>query len=453
MPQSLEESPTWFHSAQRKFWDCPKPIVCICAGWQSGKTVSLVPWLLREIQRCGPGDYGAFSATFRLLDKKLLPEMEKALGPFAEWRSAKMQFRFTHAGSRLIWGKGWSGEPTVIQLGYAENPDSLESATLKAAIWDEAGQRLVPEQSFRTVMSRLMVHRGRLGVASRPYEPGWYERLVKDGLAGSERVGVINFPSWANPLNPPETDPYWDELRAKMPLWMFLMLYEGIFTRPAGLIYDCFDYDRDTYEDRPIPKGWNIYPGVDFGGLNMAGILVAEDPHSGELLAFHEYHVGQKRETKDHVRDIRNGNALSIGAGGSHQEDGWRESFGGSFLGEGIWLDEPPVNDVEVQIQCVYEQIATHKLKFARKGCSRTIDQLETYAREVDDDGVPTEKIANKSIWHLLDALRYIITKLRPPKKLVLSSPSYTPKLGAPTPNVNQAPERRWDLTGRFARK
>ena len=37
------------------------------------------------------------------------------------------------------------------------------------------------------------------------------------------------------------------------------------------------------------------------------------------------------------------------------------------------------------------------------------LDQKRTYARELDDRDEPTEKIADKETFHLLDAERYII--------------------------------------------
>jgi len=449
------QPPDWFHSYQTEAWNADEPIVAICAGWQSGKTVTLPPLLKREIQRRGPGDYGAFSSTYKLLSRKFLPELKKEFKDYAEFRTSDQQFIFTESGSRKLYGPSWNGAPTIIQLGHAENPDSLESATLKAVVWDECGQRLVPEQSFRTVESRLMVNRGRMLLASRPYESGWYERLVKKGQSEYGKVKVISFPSWANPQNPTEDDPYWEELRATMPEWMFTILYRGQFTQPLGLIYDCFDYERDTCDDFPIPDTWNCYPGADFGEVNTAGIVIAEDPHSNELYAIHEYHAGSKKTTAEHIEGIKTGThphtgqtvkfRLSVGAGGARTEEGLREL---SSL-YGMMLDEPPDNNVEVQIQCVYEQIARHRLKFFRRSCERTIDQIQLYSREVDDEGNVTDKIADKAKWHLMDSLRYIITKLRPPVVLSDTVASYVPRHEVKTVERRTA---RWDLTGRTKR-
>jgi hypothetical protein len=412
--------PRWFHDFQRLAWTKRKPILAIAAAWQSGKTVFLPPWLKREIQECGPGDYGAFSSTFKLLNRKFLPELKKEFKDLAEWKAGDQQFHFTEEGSKRLWGDGWKGDPTIIQLGHAENPDSLESATLKAVAWDEPGQRLVPEQSFLTVESRLMVNRGRMALASRFYQAGWWERLTKGQLADPSRLDVVSFPSWANPLNPQADDPYWAELRNRLPAWLYAILYEGKFERPANVIYDTFDYDEDTEPDFDISPDWPLYVGMDFGPVNTAAVVLAEDKSNNLLWVIAEYHTGKKLEWSKLGAEIAaltgdraGGRAFVGGAGGNKTgEEGWREAMRKHH----IPLDEPPVGDVEVQIQCVYSELATKKLKFFRKGCAKLIDDIGMYSRETGDDMEASDKIADKSKWHRLDALRGIVTKLRPPK-------------------------------------
>ena len=409
-----ETPPEWFHSFQRKAWDDDSQIVAICAGWQSGKTVGLPFWLRREIQRRGPGDYGAFSSTYKLLNRKFLPELKKCFADLAVFRASDQQFVFTDTGNRTIHGPQWNGEPTIIQLGHAENPDSLESATLKAVVWDECGQRLVPEQSYDTVRSRLMVNRGRMCLATKPYESGWFERLVTKQNDG---VGVISFPSWANPVNPVEDDPYWDSIRSEMALWRFVMQYEGRFTMPAGLIYDCFDWEKHTCEDFDVSK-LQCHPGMDFGKVNTAGIVAADDPSSGVIYVIGEYHAGAKRDYPAHVASMREltrlsagGKSLSPGCGGNkHGEDGWREAY----RMHGLALDEPPENNIEVQIQNVWSLLNQGKLKFFRKGAKDTIADVQHYSRKVDTDGNITDVIDEDAKWHRLAAVRYLMAKLRP---------------------------------------
>lgn len=437
---SFEAAPTIYgypaHEYQLQTWTDPHSIIAICAGWQSGKTVILPHWLKREIQRKGPGDYGAFSSTFKLLNRKFLPELKRVFGDVAEFRSGDQQFVFTELGNRIIHGPKWNGDPTLIQLGHAENPDSLESATLKAVAWDECGQRLVPEQSYHTVRSRLMVNRGRMCLASKPYESGWFERLV---ASKDPSVGVVTFPSWSNPLNPPEDDAYWEQIRCEMPLWRFVMQYEGRFTMPAGLIYDCFDWERNTCEDFDLDRTSLLYPVMDFGKVNTAGLGIAEQGDT--LYVFGEYHAGQKRDYPEHVASMKQltarnaqGRGYQPGCGGNkHGEDGWREAY----RRNGLALDEPPEPNIEVQIQAVYSLMKQGRLKFFRCGARQTIEDVKHFSRQVDEDGNITDKIEKESVWHLLAALRYGVSKLaRPRPRGTASAPRIAPAQISPIVHV-----------------
>lgn len=413
-----------FHPKQVEAWNSRYPIITICAGWQSGKTVLLSYWLRREIQRKGPGDYGAFSSTFKLLERKFLPELKETFKGLAEWLEGKQRFQFTAEGSYAMWGNEWTGKPTIIQLGHAEDPNSLESATLKAVAWDEPGQRLVPEQSFLTIESRLMVNRGRMCLASRPYDLGWYERLVK-GLAPSLRAitHVVSFPSWECPANPPKDDPWWQGLRDRLQDWKFNMLYGGEFTRPAGAIYDCFSRKTHTVKRFLIPRTWQRYEGIDFGGVNTANIKGAWDPIRNKLVIYKCTLSGNKA-VKEHVKEwekseeqffeqpegvfgpqARKNLTEPIRYGGAGSEDNWRTEFAVAEYP----IAKPSYSAVEPGIQRVYSLIKLNMIEFF-DDLSFLLDELDNYSWETTDDGEPIPgKIEDKAIFHRADSLRYQI--------------------------------------------
>ena len=74
-------------------------------------------------------------------------------------------------------------------------------------------------------------------------------------------------------------------------------------------------------------------------------------------------------------------------------------------------MHRPPISDVEVGINRVYKAFKNGVLKISSR-CVKLLDELASYSRELDDSGEPTEKIEDKSIYHLLDALRYIMSFL-----------------------------------------
>lgn len=412
------------HAGQRRAMQSQKRQILALAGWQSGKTVIGPPWLHREIAHCGPGDYLVASPTYPLMMKKVLPEFLRLfrqllrLGEFVG--GSKNIFTFSEDGCQRTWGSV-PDIPVQVFFGHAADPDSLESATVKAAWLDEAGQKGFRVASYETIMGRLSIHQGRVLITSRPYDLGWMKQLLYDPWrqAGENHpdIDVINFRSIDNPAFPREE---YERARRTLPPWKFRMAYDGLFTRPAGLIYDNFDDATHKIKRFPIPPNWPRYLGLDFGGVNTAGIFFAAEQDgtrpTGRYIAYREYKAGG-RTAVEHCYHLRQGEPrFQIAAGGSKSEGQWRTEFarGGIHAGqrvEGISLLSPAVPDVEVGIQRVYALHAEGKI-LVFDDLHGYLEQKATYSRELDDAGEPTEGIADKETFHFLDAERYIVGHL-----------------------------------------
>jgi hypothetical protein len=415
------------HPGQKRAIESRKRIVLVLAGWQSGKTEVGPPWLLREMKCCGPGDYLVASPTFPLMTKKVLPvfqrlfERTQRLGKFV---GGKNIFTFSDAGCNWLWGHVPDDPPRVL-FGHAGDPDSLESATVKAAWLDEAGQKGFRLGSYEAVMGRLAISQGRVLLTSRPYDLGWMKQRLYDPWEAAGRnhpaIDVVNFKSIENPAFSRE-----EYLRAKaeLPAWKFLMAYDGLFTRPAGLIYSSFDETRHKIPPFAIPPQWHRFVGLDFGGVNTAAVFFAEEMDStgmkktGRLIAYREYKAGE-RSAAEHVGQILKGEPRTpLCVGGSKSEGQWRLEFAKSRLGadgkpqQGLPVREPGTADVEVGINRVFAAFARNEL-IIFDNLHGLLDELQSYSRELDDMGEPTEKIAEKEIWHRMDAMRYIISHLK----------------------------------------
>jgi hypothetical protein len=188
------------------------------------------------------------------------------------------------------------------------------------------------------------------------------------------------------------------------------MFYRAIFTRPAGMIYDCFDEGRHKIKPFPIPDQWKRrYIGNDFGGVNTAGVFLVSEPESDKYYVVDEYHAGSKT-IEQHARDMMRGvphKTMVTAYGGAPSEDQWRWEFSK----HGMKIQRPPVPDVEVGITRVYEGFKSDKL-FVFDTCEKLLDEIQSYTREIDELGEPTEKIENKNAYHLCDSLRYICCHL-----------------------------------------
>lgn len=81
----LDKPQAWFHSGQLEAWGKEERVIGVISGTQGGKSVFGPWWLLREIQRRGPGDYaivGHHKTVFEIDPAPAdLVDLVKELGP------------------------------------------------------------------------------------------------------------------------------------------------------------------------------------------------------------------------------------------------------------------------------------------------------------------------------------------------------------------------------------
>ncbi|MBS1721242.1 MAG: terminase family protein [Armatimonadetes bacterium] len=401
----LETSPDWFHEGQRRAWNSKARTVAVIAGAQSGKTVLGPWWLIREMQRCGPGDYAIVGPTITLIERKAIPEFAevfcRTLG-LGTYRSTDHRFVLSEEGAMKLFGK--PDASLTVFIGYATKPDSLESATYKAIWADEAGQSDFQRGSWEALDRRRLVHQARALITTTPYSWNW---LKTDLLDRAETLGtdieVINFATTANPrVNPAEVE----RARRVLPDWRFAMMYEGKFTRPAGMVYADFRRDTHTVPRFEIPQDWQRFMGVDFGSRNTAAVWVALDPQNGIHYVTRTYHdAGQSPQ--DHVRRWRHDEPEPLRVGGAPSEGDWREGFAEA----GAPIQRPAIAAPEVQIARVRALFAERKLLIF-DDLERLIRELESLSYCVNSDGDPLPEIERESTFHRHAALRYACTLL-----------------------------------------
>ncbi len=396
-----------FHDGQLKALESTRRFILLLAGTQSGKTSFGPYWLYEEIQKRGPGDYLVATPTFTLLELKALSEFKRLfedhlqLGKYKG--SPSRVFQFSPKGEEVIFG-ATQANPTRILFGHAQDPESLESATIKAAWLDEAGQKKFKLGSWEAIQRRLSIHEGRVLITTTPYTLGWLKNELHDkAKAGDPDIELVQFESVMNPAFPRSE---FERMRASMPRWKFNMMYRGIFERPAGMIYDCFS-DAHKVPRFAIPDAWPRFLGVDFGGVNTAAVYLAQNPDTKAFYMYRTYHHGS-RNAGEHAAAMKKGEPGALTAfGGAKSEGQWRSEFKSG----GLPIHQPPVWEVEVGIDRVYELFKENRL-FIFDDLTAVTDDLESYSRVLNDEGEPTEKIEDKETYHLLDALRYICAYL-----------------------------------------
>lgn len=411
----------YLHEGQRRVWGSEARFVFMIAGKQSGKTVIGPVWLYRAICQLGPGDYLAISATYDLFKLKLLPALKQFfvhdLGIARYWAgdriielcdpyTGKFGARYGHE-HELMWGR--------IILRSADSEEGLQSASALAAWMDEPG--LYGSEVWKDVRGRLSLAGGpALGTttpyARRPwlktqvYDP-WSQGLVDD-------VEVVQF---ASVLSPFFSDEEFASLQATMQKHEFEMDYGGQFGRPPAAIYEDFiDKLREEGGHKVrrfiIPSEWPRFVAIDPGVINPGKIWVAHDTHENIYYIYRAEKGGVRRTSKEHadydVRRARDlGERVMWWAIGAKSEKYWREDYRAAGAND---VREPIVADVWEGIDRGITLIKQGRL-MVFEDLDDLIGEFFSYSREIKE-GEPTNNIANKSTYHLIDSYRYFAVQV-----------------------------------------
>jgi hypothetical protein len=429
-PETGEPEP--FHRGQELSYACPRRFIGMFSGYQGGKTIFGPAWMDREIGLRGPGDYFAVSATYDLFKLKMLPALlqyfEHTLGIGRYWAGDKiLELAEPDTGAFLA---RESDDPmwARIILRSADSKGGLESGTAKAAWADECGQDKFTYASFKALKRRLTLYRGRLLMTSTLYDPGWVDTDViqkaqKGGKTKVEKlpngavvevtdnaqadIGLVQFDSIANPAFPEEE---YEKARTELPDDEFQSFLRGRRVGSRTLVYDCFDRTggRNTCPRFAIPDDWTRYLGLDFGGQHTAAVFLAEEPTTLRLFVYRIY-MGGGKLASGHVQDILQGErGRPRTYGGSSSEDQWRTEFASGGLG----VIPPPIRDVDLGINRVYATVKTAGL-VVFDDLAGLLDEFSRYRYQRDRLGNVTKDVEAKQTFHLLDALRYVVSSIR----------------------------------------
>ena len=402
-----------FNPAQLAAWDSPARFTFLVCGTRSGKTSMSPWWLHREITETadpkgGVGnDYLAMTSTYRLFDNAFRPMMQEAFEQVLHtgryWPAAqcielidpKKKRFWAKKASDPMWGR--------ILMRTAEAWQSAEGMRARAAVCDEAGQDSFNLVVWESVLRRVSQDIGRVFAGTTPYNLGYlYTEIYERARRGDTDFAVLQFPSTTNPAFPPEE---FERARRTMPAWRFNMMYQGLFERPAGLIYGDFDERYQWIDPIALDPSWPTVVGLDFGPLNTGAVWITQTPE-GTLHLRQEYLEGNKTSPQ-HAQDImRLSSGMNVIAyvGGAKSEHQYRWDWQAA----GCPVKEPLIPDVEGGIDRVISFIKTKRF-YVHKTCSHWRDEAGSYCRKLDASGEPTEAIADKAKYHELDSCRYAI--------------------------------------------
>ncbi|RMD63484.1 terminase [Candidatus Parcubacteria bacterium] len=416
------------HPAQYRVLKSDKRFIVALGGTQGGKTVIGPYWLYQEIQRRGPGDYMVVAPHLGILEYKALPELLRLFDDYLSLGDYKKgnynYYVFSKDGMRRTFGDEWEGKsieeykPVRIFFGHAKNPNTLEAATAKAAWLDEAGQDEFKLDSWEAILRRLSINEGRVLLTTTPYNFGWlYKKLYKPWEDSGENHPLIDVVQFESRLNPAFPKDEWERAKRDLPAWKFDLFYRARFTRPAGLVFDCFGQENIVPPAYPR-RGDHIYFGMDFGGTNTAAVFAYYDMEENRLVVYDVYENGRVA-AYGHVEAMRKywepfSDEPPRGWGGSGGEGQFRTEMAIAGL---VVLEPDPTGpgSVEIGIGRLYSAFQNGMIAISER-CKDLIDDLYSYSYELDEEGEPIpDKIANKNRYHRVDALRYLASSFMSP--------------------------------------
>lgn len=253
-------------------------------------------------------------------------------------------------------------------------------------------------------------------------------------------------PDWASWQMPSKSNPYLpegevDAAEGRSTPLVFRQEWLAEFVQPAGAVYDCFDSRIESEETGPTnvisrsslgdASEYELHLGIDFGSANTACAAIWEEKaNPGTFICVGSYHASSDDEAL-HIERIRGGVGRELSAwGGAPSENAWRKRWAQA----GMNVARPPVvgtNGVDVQIAILYRLIREKKLKIC-SDLTALISEILAYSYKVDGDDRTTDLIEDKSIYHRLDALRYVMVALGHGWELKRESKNARPKISSP---------------------
>jgi len=191
-------------------------------------------------------------------------------------------------------------------------------------------------------------------------------------------------------------------------------LFYGLWSAPEGMIYNVFDEARHKVKAFSPPKIWPRFVGIDPFGAYIGALWLAYDPENQVLNVYREYYEPFGITTTGHAQNVvrlSKNETIFAWVGGGPSERQARTDWAAA----GVPLIAPPITDVWAQIDRVYNLLKTNSLVI-HDSCPALLDEIGAYKRKMKD-GVATDKIDDKGIFHLLDSLRYIVSWLSQPQE------------------------------------
>ena len=410
-------------------------------GTGAGKSLAGGLWLLLQqiaaAKRLAADPRSKRIRPMTLLAAPTLDSLRRNMvGPLLEQTAGTFyQPQYNENRHELKWPSAAGGGMTV--CGSFDNKESIkrmEGGQYDAAEVDEA--TMTPEAAHALLLARTAVYQGQILLLGYWYPPiNWvYRKIWKPWEMGAPDIEVVNLPSTANPKYPREE---MEAARRMLDPALFAMRYLGRPEQMVGLVYGdawnpadktmhCEAFDIPADKDEHGRYKWRKLIGGCDQGYSPAPFrleMTVEDPDSGVLYAFCEYHSlastthekgrgiilmllkyvpGATERRYDFYLDPSNAQGIAdLRYEFKHPNDEGEPEL--PILDIGVHSAD---NAVESGIECLTAALKTGRFRVMRGRCPHLVEEFGLYCRDANGEIVKEDD-------HSVDPARYLVYSLK----------------------------------------
>ena len=190
----------------------------------------------------------------------------------------------------------------------------------------------------------------------------------------------------------------------------FQMIYGGVYSKPAGLVYDNFDIDKHVIEPRELDPGTVYYGGIDWGYTDPFVIKIRAVTPLGFHYDIFEYYKTQCT-ISDMVRVLKSIEISMQIEVKRYMCDPSRPDYINELCRHGFTAVAAN-NDIRMGIDMHYELISSMRYFVFKGACPHTLDEYELYhypeMKDLKPDQTQKDELPVDKDNHAMDVSRYI---------------------------------------------
>ncbi|MDD5220507.1 MAG: hypothetical protein PHV11_08070 [Candidatus Bipolaricaulis sp.] len=407
------------HPIQDRFVESTKKRIVIKAGRRGGKTKGIAK---RAVKRFLKGRRQLYAAPTNTQTDAFWFEVCKALrepidaGIFKKDETEQF-IELTGTKQRIKAKTAWNAN--TLRGDFADDLYLDEFQLMNEDAWSDVGQPMLLDNNGDAVFAFTPPSLKSEGV-SKAKDPRHASKLYQRAL--TDKTGnweAVHFTSHDNPFISKDA---LDIITVDMSLDSYRreIMAEDDEIERSWLVHSNFNETICKIQRFEIPASWDVSSGHDFGSANPAALFVAEaktplppgaPPYMrrGDLVIFREYAPGAGRSIIQHVdtfKELTKGYTVVRRAGGNRTtEDETRQGY----AAYGWPIIVPLLDKVKAQVDRVISLEESNRI-YVFSDLVFLLSQISNCLWLLDKDNKPTNEIANEKSYHLLAALRYLMT-------------------------------------------